>query len=233
MASNQLHRPSDSDVIEAARLYSLNPQLIKARVFAHFEAGFSSGETCLVMKGQVKPRSIQTYYSLWKELSEDCETISQENTPAVYENGILSAKSQVEVDPTAELIEALTQWSRNGQESGPTADFVWMMTQWCRNGFRPGDRPLYRSELEMYDEIRALEVKVGDLTAQLASTNAHTHMGDIINHSNFACSGCRRDMLAYNQKVIKNGLENMDQETVRRLALIKGVLPGNITFEVP
>jgi len=57
---------------------------------------------------------------------------------------------------------------------------------------------------ESYHRISELEGKVTDLTAQLASTNTHTHLGDIIKHANTACDGCRRDMLAYNGSVIAN-----------------------------
>jgi len=55
---------------------------------------------------------------------------------------------------------------------------------------------------ESYNEIMELERKVTDLTAQLASANNHTHLGDIISHADTACEGCRRDMLAYNGRVI-------------------------------
>jgi len=57
---------------------------------------------------------------------------------------------------------------------------------------------------ESYYRIIELEDKVTDLTAQLASTNTHTHLGDIINHADTACDGCQRDMLAYNERVITN-----------------------------
>lgn len=55
---------------------------------------------------------------------------------------------------------------------------------------------------ENYNRIIELEGKVTDLTAQLASANTHTHLGDIIKHTDTACDGCRRDMLAYNGSVI-------------------------------
>jgi len=57
---------------------------------------------------------------------------------------------------------------------------------------------------ENFNRIIELEDKVTDLTAQLASTNTHTHLGDIIKHTDTACDGCRRDMLAYNQRVVTN-----------------------------
>jgi len=168
MANKQLRRPSDFDVIETARLYSLNPQLVKARVFAHFEAGYSAGETCLVLKGQLKPRSIQTYYSLWKELSEDDDSMPHGEYQIA---GLLSANEE-ETDPIAELVAALVEWKESGQEDGPIANCVWMMTHWSRSGFRPGARPLYRSEVDAHLEIQELKTKVASLKEQLASPSA-------------------------------------------------------------
>jgi len=62
---------------------------------------------------------------------------------------------------------------------------------------------------ESYNRIRELEGKVTDLTTQLASSNTHTHLGEIIKHTDTACDGCRRDMLAYNERVIINAHARM------------------------
>jgi len=171
MANQQLKRPSDFDVIETARLYSLNPQLVKARVFAHFEAGYSAGETCLVLKGKTKSRSIQTYYSLWKELSEDDDSMPHTEYQSA---GLLSANEE-ETDPIGELVSALVEWKENGQEPGPVANFVWMMTQWSRSGFRPGARPMYRDEIDDHFELRDLKTEVASLKKQLACSRGESH----------------------------------------------------------
>jgi len=93
MEINKLHTPSKLAIIETARVYSLNPRLIKARAFAYFEAGFSPGETSLLLKTNVKPRSIQAYYSEWKELSQfERETRLIEPEPA----GVLTASFETE-----------------------------------------------------------------------------------------------------------------------------------------
>jgi len=97
MATTQLKRPSDFDIIETARLYSLNPQLMKARAFAYFQAGFSAGETCLILKTQIKGRSIQTYYSAWKEMSQLYDTISAVEHAPVEGDGVLAGQTVQEL----------------------------------------------------------------------------------------------------------------------------------------
>jgi len=70
------------------------------------------------------------------------------------------------------------------------------------------DREWVEALRESYNQIRELEGKVTNLTAELASTKTHTHLGDIISHADTACEGCRRDMLAYDERVITNAQAN-------------------------
>jgi len=100
MEINKLETPSKLEIIGTARAYSLNPRLIKARAFAYFEAGFSPSETSLLIKTNVKPRSIQAYFSEWKELSQFQEETPGRDHPTAREAaGVLESTSD---HPTGE-----------------------------------------------------------------------------------------------------------------------------------
>jgi len=171
MVATQLKRPSDFDIIETARLYSLNPHLMKARVFAYFQAGFSAGETCLMLKKQVKERSIQTYYSAWKDMSGLYDTISAlEHGPV--EDGLLSASSpnttfQEEPTTIEEQLEAMAERSRNQGDPAHIASWLHAIAQWSRSGFSAGARPVTRDEVEDLDRISELKRENAALTARI------------------------------------------------------------------
>jgi len=240
MATTQLKRPSDFDIIETARLYSLNPHLMKARAFAYFQAGFSAGETCLILKTQIKGRSIQTYYSAWKEMSQLYDTISAvEHAPVEYEDDDVSSAStpsttyQEEPPTIAEQLEAMAESSRRQGEPAHIASWLDATAQWSRSGFSSGARPMTREDVKEYEQLNDLKRENADLKTQVEEAKtSHRSIKDNLAHVS-GCPICRPELDEYNRKMIIRAIENLSVDAVRELGFEKGAFPRKFTIPGP
>jgi len=168
MPTDKLKEPSKFAIIETARVYSLNPQRVKARAFAYFDSGFSAGETSLLLKPNVNPRTIRTYYGEWKDLR-----YKQEPSPEYEPAGILALSS---AEAAKEETPSMTS---NNNEPATKADLRIMelernvieltsQVQEARTAHQPfktnlahvGNCPNCRHDLEEYNKnmiIKAIE----------------------------------------------------------------------------
>jgi len=235
MATTQLKRPSDFDIIETARLYSLNPHLMKARTFAYFQAGFSAGETCLILKTQIKGRSIQTYYSAWKEMSQIYDTISSVEHAPVEGDGLLSASTpsstyQEEPATIAEQLEAMAESSRRQGEPAHIASWLDAIAQWSRSGFSSGTRPMNRDDVKEYEQLNDLKRENAALKTQVEEARtSHQSIKANLAHVS-SCPSCRPELEEYNSKMIIRAIENLSVDAVRELGFEKGAFPRKFTI---